>query len=264
MKVLTELELRNELRKMGPVRRFVVPPGTIITPAARSYLNENKIELVYGETEAVSPPEEKVIQDDVAESKSVAKKKFELLCAGVGLDEKPEYFTHLSGNKLVPKTHPRIKLRGKIDSLEAQIIMAQTQIAKTGFYQIVSQLEEILTVVRNILRAEVLNEPLKEFELLGLSWSDIREISHHPKKFIGVDHVMPSCEMGEVMAYLNLIRTQIRECEIAACEAFYDEHEGMEREDIVKAFNRLSSALYVMMCWLRAGRYSKGDRPNGA
>lgn len=262
MKVLTELELRNELRKMGPVRRFVVPPGTIITPAARSYLNENKIELVYGEPETTSPPEEKVSKEE-AEFKSVAKKKFELLCAGVGLEDKPEHFTHLSGNKLVPKTHPRIKLRGKIDSLEAQIIMAQTQIAKIGFSQIVSQLEEVLTVVRNILRAEVLNEPLKEFELFGLSWSDIREISHHPKKFIGVDHVMPSWDMGEVMAYLNLIRTQIRECEIAACEAFYDEHEGMEREDIIKAFNRLSSALYVMMCWLRAGRYSKGDRRNG-
>ncbi|MCS7232499.1 MAG: cobalamin adenosyltransferase [Synergistetes bacterium] len=253
MKVLTEIELRNELRKRGPVRRFVVPPGTIITPAALSYLNENKIEIVYGEAEST---EEKEPEKKKEEPK--AKARFELLSAGLGVDEKPEHFTHLSGNKLVSKSHPRIKLRGKIDSLEAHIILAQTQIAKAGFPQVVSHLEEVLSIVRKILRAEVLGEPLEEFKLFGLSWSDIRDISHHPRKFIGIDHFIPSWENGEVMAYLNLIRTQIRECEIAACEAFYDEFEGVKREDILIAFNRLSSALYVMMCWLRAGRYPKG------
>ncbi len=257
MKVLTEMDVRNELRKGGHIQRFVVPPGTIVTPAALSYLNENKIELVYGEIESGVSQGEKTKKDERTEEFKPPG-RFELLSVGLRVDEKPENFTHLSGNKLVPKTHPRIKFRGKLDSLEAQIIWAQTQMAKAGWKEVVAHLEEVLSVIRKILRAEVLSEPIEDFQLFGLSYEDIREISHFPKKFIGVDHFMPSCEMGEVMAYLNLIRAQIRECEISACEAFYDEFEGAIREDILKALNRLSSALYVMMCWLRAGRYSKG------
>ncbi len=253
MKVLTEVDLRNELRRMGPVERLVVPPGTILTPAARSFLSERRIELVYGEEEK-GPGPCREAEEPGAEGKG----RFEILGAGVRVDEKPEAFTHLKGNKLVPKTHPRIRLRGKMDSLEAKILLAQVALARMGLGEAVSHLEEVLAAVRRALRAEVLDEPLEEFELFGLSWSEVREMSHHPRKFVGVDHFVPSWEMGEAMAHLNLIRTQIRECEIAACEAFHSEAEGTSREDLVRLFNRLSSALYLMMCWLKAGRYRKG------
>ena len=57
------------------------------------------------------------------------------------------------------------------------------------------------------------------------------------------------------MAHLNLVRTQVRETELAAVEAFFDPTKGPEREDILTALNRLSSAVYVMMCRLKAGKY---------
>ena len=38
-------------------------------------------------------------------------------------DEKPEHMTQLEGNVLVPKTHPRITFRGKLDTLQAQAIL---------------------------------------------------------------------------------------------------------------------------------------------
>ena len=56
------------------------------------------------------------------------------------------------------------------------------------------------------------------------------------------------------MAHLNMVRTQV--LETACCvEAFFDPTEGLQREDIIKALNRMSSAVYVMMCRLKAGKY---------
>ncbi|MCD8499300.1 MAG: ATP-binding protein, partial [Clostridiales bacterium] len=46
--------------------------------------------------------------------------------------EKPEHMTHLHGNVLVPKNHPRIVFRGKLDSLQAQIVLAQAILAETA------------------------------------------------------------------------------------------------------------------------------------
>ena len=47
---------------------------------------------------------------------------------------------------------------------------------------IAKDLEEVLTLARNILRAEVLSEPLEEFTLLGLSEQDIRRFLITPRK----------------------------------------------------------------------------------
>lgn len=267
MKVLTEMELRSELKKMGPVTSYAVPPGTILTPAARSYLSENKIDIVFADKCQISAQKDENSRDtgasgnipkDLEETKEAFDKpRFLLLSARTKISDKPEAFTHLQGNKLVPKYHPRIKLRGKIDSLEANLIMAQVHAEKSKLSNLVKDLQEILDVTRSIMRAEVLSEPLEDKPIFGLSEDEIKEISHDPKKSIGINHFMPSHEMGETMAILNLVRTQIREIEIAACDAFCDRLEGPEREDIIRLLNRLSSAVYVMMCWLKAGKYCK-------
>lgn len=257
MKVLTEIELRNMLKNIGAITEYKVPPGTILTPAARSFLSENKIDLIFA-TEQENPSEEKKDAGSNTTSENLGhdcKQKYFLMGAGTKISEKPEAYTHLYANTLVPKYHPRIKLRGKIDALEAQIIIAQIIANKNKLEEMTKDLEEILTLARNILRAEVLSEPLADFTLLGLTEQGLREVSHNPKKTLGVAHFVPSQEMGEMMAYLNLIRTQVRETEIYAVEAFLNPTEGLHREDIIKALNRMSSAVYVMMCRLKAGQY---------
>ena len=45
------------------------------------------------------------------------------------MEEKPEEMTHLRGNRLVPKTHPRIRFRGQLDSLMAQVLELQCRAA---------------------------------------------------------------------------------------------------------------------------------------
>ncbi|MGB3964820.1 MAG: hypothetical protein WBL09_10020, partial [Tepidanaerobacteraceae bacterium] len=49
VKVITELDLRSDLKNLGDITTYRVPPGTILTPAAKSFLNENKIELVFSD-----------------------------------------------------------------------------------------------------------------------------------------------------------------------------------------------------------------------
>ncbi|MCL2194921.1 MAG: hypothetical protein FWB76_03115, partial [Oscillospiraceae bacterium] len=51
-------------------------------------------------------------------------------CAQRGITvvfQKPEHMTHLNKTQLVPKTHQRIALRGKLDSLQALLLQTIAQ-----------------------------------------------------------------------------------------------------------------------------------------
>ena len=115
------------------------------------------------------------------------------------------------------------------------------------FEQIPEQLEEILGCLRSILSAEVKEEPLGEIRLLGLDSAGLRRVSHHVQEEIGIPHPVPSYRMGPTVAALNYLRTQVRETELAAALAF-DSPQGCTRRDVVEALNRLSSAVYILLC----------------
>ncbi|MCL1485591.1 MAG: hypothetical protein MH208_15505 [Marinobacter sp.] len=50
-------------------------------------------------------------------------------CATALSNTKTELLTLLDNEQLVPKTHPRIALRGKLDTLISQTVWVQTQFA---------------------------------------------------------------------------------------------------------------------------------------
>ena len=52
------------------------------------------------------------------------------------INGKPEHMTHLRGEELVFKDHPRIAFRGAIDSLESEIILFQTLTEKKQLHRI--------------------------------------------------------------------------------------------------------------------------------
>ena len=151
---------------------------------------------------------------------------------------KPEPMTHLNGDTLVPKTHPRIFLRGKLDSLESALILCQLQLPA-----LTEPLGELLAQTRRILRCEVLEEPLKGVRLLGLTEEELRRRSHIPQEYYGVPHFMPEASDGETIAHLNRLRCQVRETELAAAAAF----PTGQREALVQTLNRMSSAVYLLM-----------------
>ena len=104
---------------------------------------------------------------------------------GAALNEKPEHMTHLKGNTLVFKDHPRIAFRGWIDLLEAEITLAQLAAEGEGYHALAEELEEVLAFVRQYIRFDVLDEPVGEIRLCGYTPEQLREYSHYPEKHFG-------------------------------------------------------------------------------
>jgi ethanolamine utilization cobalamin adenosyltransferase len=173
---------------------------------------------------------------------------------GESYEVKPEYMTHLSGNRLVPKNHGRIRFRGIIDSLEAEVMEAQTLASSLGETWFCQGLGVVLTCLRGILAAEVKETPLPELSLFGLSEEELHRQSHDVRGAFGIAHPVPDYTMGPLAVRLNTLRTRIREGELLAVRIFWvhnaDGTPGGHcgREDIIRALNRLSSAFYWLFC----------------
>ncbi|MBR1657389.1 MAG: hypothetical protein IJ697_02850 [Synergistaceae bacterium] len=138
------------------------------------------------------------------------------------------------------KDSERIELRGKLDSLNAGIIMLQ---ANSDSQEYIADLEEVRAVVNRLQRCEA-GEKIFEGAIIlwGLDGEELHRRSHNPAKFFGKGHILPHHEMGREAAGLNFLRTMIRECELCAVRAFGSE----DSFRICHVLNRLSSALYVL------------------
>ena len=241
MALLTEEDVRRMSGggTRGPV---VVRAGEVLTPAARDWLREKKIEVVYpqGQTEGGERPS--------ARYRTIS---------GAVLAEKPEHMTHLKGNILVDKDHPRIAFRGCIDSLEAEILLAQQTCAGAGYPVLAQELEEVLAFVRRFIRFDVLDEPVGEIELCGYGPDELREYSHSPDKHFGQPHFLPHYTDSPAILAVNKVRTVVRRTELAAYAAFRDADGGVKRPDMILGLNRLSSLMWIMMIKLKAGKYPR-------
>jgi ethanolamine utilization cobalamin adenosyltransferase len=154
---------------------------------------------------------------------------------------KREHETSLSGGVVGDKTNPIVELRGRLDSLSADIVELQILGELQGLASLIDDLEEVKSKVYDILYCEVTGEECAAPLLWGMDSDELRERSHHPERYFGLGHIRPHHTMGVAAAGLNSLRTRVRETELAACRAF-----GAERPDIILALNRLSSALYVL------------------
>jgi ethanolamine utilization cobalamin adenosyltransferase len=163
--------------------------------------------------------------------------------------------------QMVEKDNPVIIFRGKLDSLCAMILEAQLLGEEKGNRAFVDDLQEVLEFTRSLLPAEYKCTPLGEFKILGLSSQELQERSHHPKKYFGHDHLLMHHSMGTLCLRLNLLRTAVRETEIAAVTLLRDSSYPQDtsdspntpestkrcRKDIVEALNRLSSLFYILI-----------------
>lgn len=193
------------------------------------------------------------IVEEVLEKNTV---KYNTVFGGV-LTNKPEHMTHLRGNTLVFKDHPIIKYRGALDYLESKIICAQVVAEKQGYKSLVADLEDIITLVRKLIRFQITGEELGEYTVIGLNATELREHSHHSTKHYGISHFLPSYKHGEIVTKLNALRTLARKTELVAYDAFKDENKNVSRNDIMQALNRMSSAFWIMMCKFLKGLYEK-------
>ena len=142
----------------------------------------------------------------------------------------------------MPKTHPRIAFRGMMDLLEAEIMLCQLAAPDQK-----AQLEELLGFARMIVRCDVLEEPFGVDRLCGLTEDALRQRSHRPQDYYGQAHFMPGVGDGEEILRLNRLRCVARQAELAAVDAFSDREGRPTRPDILKAMNRMSSMVWIMM-----------------
>lgn len=236
-----ELLTREDVRRMsdngtrGPV---VVGRDQKLTPGARDWLAAHKIQAVFpaGREDPAAP----------------VSAKYRTLF-GATLNEKPEHMTHLKGNILVRKDHPRIAFRGMIDALEGEIMLAQQ--ASHEYPALVKELGEALDLVRRLIRCDVLDEPVGELRLCGYDAGQLREYSHYPDKYLGQPHFLPAYTDGPALLAVNKVRTLVRQTELSAYGAFKDVEGNVTRGDIILALNRLSSLMWIIMIKLKAGQY---------
>ncbi len=243
-KVITESFLRKSfLQKVPEV--FSLQDGQILTPAAAQFLSERRVKLLRGSAAA-------------GISVAGAKAKYVAAEGGTNYAEKPEHMTQLTGNQLVSKDHPRIIFRGLLDQFQAEVFLLQQQLEAADNFALSQNLGELLDRARAILRAEVIGEILQPCDLLGFSAAEIRDRSHQTQKYFGLKHLDISAEMDPILLSLNCLRTLIRQVELAAVTAFTLNGQ-IERNDIVQALNRLSSAIYVMMLTVAQKSTAAGD-----
>ena len=222
-------QVRDNIRNREGKRVFFLRKGDQLTPGARDFLCRERIEIRSSE-------EAKIAQ-------------YRLLSGGT-IREKPEYMTHLHSDVLVVKNHPRIALRGALDLLEGEIMLCQLELP-----DLAKELGEILELARRIIRCEVMEEPLKEEKLCGLTQQELRRQSHLPQEYFGIPHFMPNYTDGKTILLLNRLRATARVAELRGVDAFYTGEGQVQREDILRALNRMSSMLYILM--LRAKKNGK-------
>ena len=215
-----ETAVRANIRNRDGKRVFYLRSEDTLTPLARDFLRQEHIEIL--------------------PAKEAKPERYRLLSGGYA-EEKPEHMTHLSGDILVPKTHPRIRFRGMIDLLEAELLLCGPE---TG---------EILQLARRLIRCDVMDEPVGEFTLYGLTKEQQRRHSHFPQDYYGIPHFMPDYADGEQVLRLNRCRSICRQAELAAVDAFSNRDGNLVRTDIVQALNRMSSMLYILMIQEKSG-----------
>ena len=219
--LLNEEAVRDNVRNRNGKRVFYLGKQDQLTSAARDWLARERIEILPAEQ---AKPE-----------------KYRLLTGGF-TEEKPEHMTHLNGEVLVRKDHPRIAFRGKMDTLEAELILCQLAAPEQE-----KAVEEVLQLARQLIRCDVLEEPVRAGILCGLTEEEQRRRSHFPQEYYGQPHFMPSAADGMVIARLNRARCAAREAELAAVNAFSDREGNPTRVDILRSLNRMSSMLYILM-----------------
>ena len=207
--------VRDNIRNRGGKRVFYLGADHRLTSEAKDFLAAQRIEIL--PAAMAKPP------------------RYRLENGGY-MEEKPEHMTHLYGDVLVEKTHPRIIFRGAVDALEAELLLCGSQ-----FPHLQKDLGEILGMTRKLISCEVLGETMEDDRLLGLSQQQLRERSHRPQDYFGQPHFMPDFSDRPAVLWLNRARCAARQMELSAVAAL------AERTDILRACNRLSSALYILM-----------------
>ena len=97
----------------------------------------------------------------------------------------------------------------------------------------------------------MLDEPVPQQKLCGLTQEELRKRSHFPQDYYGQPHFMPEYTDGAAILQVNRVRCAAREAERMAAQAFTDREGNPTRVDILQAMNRMSSMLWILMIQMK-------------
>ena len=265
MTIITESELR-EFWKNGISELPIFPKNTRFSLSAQDFIKSHKLEIRYESDKNITP--EKFIEPQNYNSPTWDKPGgFPVVLTGPiptclecgqPIHSKPEHMTQLDSQHFASKTNPRIIFRGRVDSLHADVMLAASIARRFELLELGTHLDTLAAYCREILSAEYHMRPVASLTLMGLTDENLHQISHWPDKYLGIDHIVPSAKDHEVLHWLNMLRTHSRELEIFALQIF--QPQGNVQIDIfnslIRALNRLSSAVYVLELYFKAGKIS--------
>lgn len=247
---VTEDYLRQHvgLRQGGEIH---LPLGTRFTPSAQQMLSEKQITVHWRDEKGQVFVAEETEQGQVLEkvhplkTNNVRPDNACMLC-GSDVEQKPALMTHLNDHMLVSKTHPRIQLRGKLDSCISYCVLVQCAMEQQpdmlqGF------MADIRSYLGQTMQCEVTENLLPEPTMGEFNADVVHRWSHTPLRYLGHDHLLPDVSYGGLVAQLNYLRALVRELELMASQVYMDHSMQLTRNDIVAGLNRLSSAVYVVM-----------------
>lgn len=240
-----------------------VPAGARLSPSAADFVKQWALVMVdsngmaAGAQHAATEPGSANDQDHEWDKASMFPVNFagELptcMTCGTPLKHKPSEMTQLDAHHFALKTHPRIKLRGEVDSLHALVLLTQRMAKLEGDSKLVRDLGTVAAYCRELTSAEYNERPVAQLELADWDAERIHQATHDPKGTLGIEHLTIDEDEPELQHWLNMARTKSREIEITAMEAF-----GSPAPEwgatICHAFNRLSSTFYFLQLRMKAG-----------
>ena len=259
MSVFTESELR-EMWQNGRGYLPPFPPGTRFSPAAQDFLATHALEVQFEDTPSVAAGITGPAAWDKPGSFPVVLTGPAPVCSECGqpLPNKPEHMAQIDAGHFAPKTASRLVLRGRVDSLHAMVMLTAAVARRFQLPELGASLDTLASYCREIMSAEYNLRPAAPLAMLGKSENELHEISHWPDRHLGMAHIVPGPHDHEILHWLNVLRTQVREAEIVALTAFPPgalDPDGVGAS-ITKALNRLSSAVYVLELYFQAGKLS--------
>ena len=260
MPILTEVELRDRIRRPRRGMQVHVEPGTRFSPAARDFIAQWELEIVEGDPAPAPPPEPSAspAPANAPDARPAWDKPATFPVRPVNLPQpKPEHMTQLDAENFAPKNIPRIRFRGKMDSVHGLFQLVAARARAWQLTDLAQHLDALAAYCREIVSAEYNQREVAPIQVAGLDAAGLRYATHHPRKILGIPHLTPGPDDHEILHWLNYLRTQVREAELAALDAFAPPPSyEPTRLDLIRALNRLSSAVYYLELLFKAGKLS--------
>lgn len=254
--IVTEADLRDQLRRPTPGAQVAIPADARLSPAAADFVRHWSLVVV--EQEGAGPPgpirPTTAAEWDRAATFPVDRSGEAPCCVtcGTPLDAKPGALTQLNAHHFAPKTHPRIRLRGSIDALHALVLLIQGVALRSGRLALADDLGTVAAYCRELASAEYNERPAAQPRLRDWDADAIHRATHDPRGELGIDHLALGADAPELQHWLGVARTQARQLEIVALETYPSPHHR-SGASIAHGCNRLSSLLYFLQLRLARG-----------